>query len=132
MVKILVGPDGDALEVMPDRCRDWVAVDASPEHPVLSTPPYDSTEQRAGRDGGQAQRVRQQGPVEVGVRHTPDMGETQGPRDTRGEDRPVPQAARTSASASTLTRFAGLCPLRVIIGVVADTEEGPLCGQAVP
>ncbi|GAA0705257.1 hypothetical protein GCM10010193_70410 [Kitasatospora atroaurantiaca] len=41
VAKLLVGPDGGALAPTPGRYRAWVSIDAPPEHPVLSTPPYD-------------------------------------------------------------------------------------------
>lgn len=43
VAKLLVGPDGGAVDPGPGRFRDWVSIDAPPEHPVLATPPYDIT-----------------------------------------------------------------------------------------
>lgn len=41
VTKLLVGPDGGAVEPVPGRYRDWVAIDAPPENPVLRTAPYE-------------------------------------------------------------------------------------------
>lgn len=41
VAKLLVGPDSGALTPAPGRYRAWVSVDAAPEHPVLSTAPFD-------------------------------------------------------------------------------------------
>jgi hypothetical protein len=41
VTKLLVGPDGGAVEPVPGRYRDWVTIDAPPEHPVLHTAPYE-------------------------------------------------------------------------------------------
>ncbi|OKI16617.1 hypothetical protein [Streptomyces sp. CB03911] len=43
VAKLLVGPDGGALAPTPGRYRAWVNVAATPEHPVLSTAPFDIT-----------------------------------------------------------------------------------------
>jgi hypothetical protein len=43
VAKLLVGPDGGALAPTPGRYRAWVAVTATPEHPVLATAAFDIT-----------------------------------------------------------------------------------------
>ncbi|WP_354643873.1 hypothetical protein [Kitasatospora camelliae] len=41
VAKLLVGPDGGAVAPTPGTYRDWVSIDAPPEHPVLFTPPFE-------------------------------------------------------------------------------------------